>query len=147
MSSVTTGRVFAVAASLLLAAFVAGCSSASMEGFQFGKDKTEPPADPTKFPAEYKPEVADFLRRDLVNPTKVRDAYIGKPALKPVGNTQVYVTCVRYNPRDSANKYEGPTQRVATFLSGQLNQFLPDDPKMCAGLAYERYPEIENMVP
>jgi hypothetical protein len=67
--------------------------------------------------------------------------------LKPVGNTQQYITCVRYNPRDQRNQYEGPTQKFVIFLSGEVNQFLPDDPQMCAGLAYQRFPEIENMVP
>jgi len=129
---------------LLLAGVLAACST---ETFQFGKGPVDPPVEPRKFPADYKPEVADFMRRSLDNPTKVRDAYIAKPVLKPIGKTEQYVTCVRYNPRNIENKYEGPKQQVAIFLSGQLNQFLPDDPQMCAGLTYERYPEIENMVP
>jgi hypothetical protein len=144
--NVTSGRGFAIVA-LLLGSLLAGCSGTSLEGFQFGKAKTEAPPDPLKFPADYKPEVADFMRRNLGNPTKIRDAYIATPVLKPFGNTQQYITCVRYNPRDTKNQYEGPQQNVAIFLSGRLNQFLPDDPKMCAGLAYQRYPEIENLVP
>jgi len=143
-----SGRVFTVVATLLLAGVLGACSSGSdTQKFQFGKGPVDPPADPTKFPADYKPEVADFIRRNTVNPTKIRDASIAKPVLKPIGKTEQYITCVRYNPRDSAGKYEGPQQRVAIFLSGGLNQFLPDDPQMCAGLTYERYPEIENLVP
>ena len=147
--SVTIGRVFTVVATLLLAGVLGACSSDSdTQKFQFGKGPVTPPADPTKFPADYKPEVADFIRRNTENPTKIRDAYIAKPVLKPIGkNQQQYITCVRYNPRDSQGKYEGSQQRVAIFLSGGLNQFLPDDPQLCAGLTYERYPEIENMVP
>jgi hypothetical protein len=132
---------------VLVAGWLAGCSGSGLSDFQFGKAKTDSQVEPGKFPADYKPEVADFMRRNLANPSKVRDAYIATPVLKPVGNTQQYVTCVRYNPRNSANQYEGPKQSVAIFLSGQLNQFLPDDPQMCTGLAYQRYPEIENMVP
>jgi hypothetical protein len=146
LSSVTTGRAFTIVA-LLLGSLLAGCSGTGMEGFQFGKAKTEPPPDPMKFPADYKPEVADFLRRNIENPTKIRDAYIATPTLKQVGNTQQYITCVRYNPRDIRNQYEGPTQRLVIFLSGEVNQFLPDNPQMCTGLAYQRYPEIENLVP
>lgn len=146
--SVTTGRVFTVVATLLLAGVLGACSSGSdTQSFQFGKGPVTPPVEPRKFPADYKPEVADFIRRNTVNPTKIRDAYIAKPVLKPIGKTEQYITCVRYNPRDSAGKYEGPQQRVAIFLSGGLNQFLDDDPQLCAGLTYERYPEIENMVP
>ena len=146
MLSVTPGRVFVIV-TLLLASHLAGCSGTSLEGFQFGKAYTEPPPDPLKFPADYKPQVADFLRRNIQNPTKIRDAYLATPVLKPIGNTQQYVTCVRYNPRDVRNQYEGPTQRVVIFLSGEINQFLPDNPQICAGLAYQRFPEAENMVP
>jgi hypothetical protein len=141
--SVKAWRVFGIVP-LLLAGVLAACST---ETFQFGKGPVAAPVEPRKFPADYKPEVADFIRRNTANPTKIRDAYIAKPVLKPVGKTEQYVTCVRYNPRDSQGKYEGPRQSVAIFLSGNLNQFLDDDPQMCAGLTYERYPEIENMVP
>lgn len=145
MLRVTAGRVSAI--SVLLASLLAGCSGSGLSDFQFGKVKAEPPPDPMKFPADYKPQVADFLRRNIENPTKIRDAYIATPVLKPVGNTQQYITCVRYNPRDSRNQYEGPTQRFVIFLSGEVNQFLPDNPQMCAGLTYQRFPEVENMVP
>jgi hypothetical protein len=140
-------RTGAFVAVLLLAAGLGACSGSTLSDFSFGRAKTEPQAEPAKFPADYKPEIAAFLRTYLENPTKVRDAYIATPALKPVAGVQQYITCVRYNPRDSANKYEGNKQNVVIFLSGRLNQFLPDDPQMCAGLAYQRYPEIENMVP
>ena len=139
MLDLTNRRGLAFAAALLLAPALGACSGMS--------GRTDPPVDPTQFPANYKPEVAAFMRTYLANPTKVRDAYIGTPALKPVAGKQQYVTCVRYNPRDSANKYEGNTQNVVIFLTGRMNQFLPDDPEMCAGLAYQRFPEIENMVP
>lgn len=147
MLDLTIRRTGAFIAVLLLASWLGGCSGSSLSDFSFGKAKTEPPAEPTKFPADYKPEIAAFMRTYLQNPSKVRDAYIATPVLKPLGSTQQYITCLRYNPRDSANKYEGNQQNVVIFLSGRLNQFLPDDPQMCAGLAYQRYPEIENMVP
>ena len=134
-------------AMMLAAGWLSACSGTDMSNFQFGRAPTEPPADPNKFPADYKPEVAEFMRRYLDNPRRVRDAYIATPVQKPVGNTPQYLTCVRYNPRGTDNKYEGPKQNLVLFLSGKLNQFLPDDPQLCAGLAYQRYPEIENMVP
>jgi hypothetical protein len=36
---------------------------------------------------------------------------------------------------------------VAIFLGGRLNQFVADDPQMCAGLSYQRYPELEAIAP
>jgi hypothetical protein len=67
--------------------------------------------------------------------------------LKPVAGQPHYVTCVRYNPRDSANRYEGERTNFVVFLGGNIAQFLPGDPEMCSGLSYQRYPEIESMVP
>jgi len=129
-----------------LAILLAGCSGA-MEGFSFGKAPKEAPADPTLYPKDYRPEIAAFMRRYLENPTQVRDASIAEPVMRPVGSTQQYITCVRYNPRDGSNRYQGTTTRVALFLSGRLNQFIPDDQKLCDGLNYQRYPEIESLTP
>ena len=134
-------------AALLLAAALGGCSSESGSGFAFGRTAERSPLDPKLFPAQYKTEIADFMRRNLTNPTKVKDAFIGQPVLKPVGGQPQYVTCVRYNPRDSKDQYTGPETKLAIFLGGQLTQFLAGNPEMCAGLAYQRYPEIESMVP
>ena len=131
----------------LLAVGLGACSTGdSGSWFQFGK-KVEITVDPKIYPDHYKTEVADFMRTYLNNPTKVKDAFIAPPALKQVGREQQYITCVRYNPRDSKNQYEGPRTNLAIFLGGRLNQFLPEDPNMCAGLNYQRYPEIESMVP
>jgi hypothetical protein len=103
--------------------------------------------DPNLFPAEYKSEVADFLRTHLGNPTKVRDAYISPPALKPVAGATRYVSCVRYNPRDSRNRYLGNEEHMAIFWAGRLNQFLAADSALCANIAYQRFPEAEVLVP
>ncbi|MSP46268.1 MAG: hypothetical protein EXQ83_10525 [Xanthobacteraceae bacterium] len=149
MFSFELDRIRPVLALLAVQAVVLGaCSGSSpMSEFAFGKVYTSPPADPKIFPANYKAEVAEFLRTSLANPTKVKDAYIAQPVLKPVAGVSQYVTCVRYNPRDSKNQYEGTTSNVAIFLSGRLNQFLGENPEMCSGLAYQRYPELESMVP
>jgi hypothetical protein len=143
----TIRRAFALVAVLVLAPGLGGCSGSSLSDFSFGREKTAPQVDPNLFPAEYKQELAAFMRTYLTNPRQVRDAYVGTPALKPVAGKQQFVSCVRYNPRDSANKYQGNTQNLAIFLGGKLNQFLPDDPQLCTGLAYQRFPEIEAMVP
>jgi len=126
-------------------AFVLGACSGSIPGF--GPQPEPPPADPKLFPARYKTEVADFMRTYLNNPTKVKDAFIGEPVLKTMEGLTQYMTCVRYNPRDSKNVYEGVKSNLATFLSGRLNQFLPGNPELCAGLVYQRFPEVESMVP
>jgi hypothetical protein len=106
-----------------------------------------PPVDPNLFPSDYKSQVANFLRAYLNNPAKVRDAFISEPTLKPVGQTTHYVSCLRYNPRNSAGQYTGNTERVAIFFGGRLNQFLPAKPEWCDTASYQRFPEAEALVP
>ena len=131
---------------VLLVVALAGCTAASLSNLVSGK-APEPPLNPTEFPAKYRSDIAEFMRTWLINPTKVKDALIGEPALKPVAGQPHYVTCVRYNPRDGNDRYEGNQSNLVIFLGGKLNQFLPSDPAMCSGLNYQRYPEIESMVP
>ena len=131
----------------VLAVALSGCTAGSLSAISFGKAPEPPPLVPTLYPEKYKSQIADFMRTYLNNPTRVKDAFIGEPVLRPVGGTSLYVTCVRYNPRDSKNQYEGNQTSLAVFLGGKLSQFVPGTPEMCGGLAYMRYPEIESMVP
>jgi hypothetical protein len=135
-----------IAAVALLALALGGCSGFS--GFPgFGKTAEPPPTDPNLYPAKYRSEIATFLRTYLNNPTKVRDAYISQPTLKPYGGTNHYISCVRYNPRDNNNRYTGNETKVAEFLGGRLNQFLLGNDELCANAVYQRFPEAEVLVP
>ena len=80
------------------------------------------------------------MRTYLSNPTKVKDAYVAEPVLRPVAGTTHYITCVRYNPRDGANQYLGNQTNLGIFLGGELTQFLPADPQMCARLGLSALP-------
>jgi hypothetical protein len=130
----------------LLAVALASCTARTLSDLVIGK-QVEPPLNPTEFPTKYRSDIAEFMRTWLTNPTKVKDAFIGEPVIRPVAGLQHYITCVRYNPRDSKDRYEGNQSNFVVFLGGKLNQFLPGDPAMCSGLNYQRYPEIESMVP
>jgi hypothetical protein len=123
----------------LIALALGGCSG-------FGAS-TPPPQDPNLFPAEFRAEIAQFMRTYLENPTKVRDAFVSTPALKPIGGASRYVACVRYNPRDSRNRYQGNEERIAIFWAGRLNQFLAADREQCSNAVYQRFPEAEVLVP
>ena len=130
---------------LILALGLGGCSGSSLPDLSsYYKEK---PTGQNVFPANYKQELAEFLRTYIENPRQVRDASIGTPVLRPFGGQPRYVTCVRYNPRNFENKYEGNQEKLAIFIDGKMNQFVDSDPQICPGLAYQRYPEIENMVP
>jgi hypothetical protein len=139
-------RMAVVLAVSISASLIGGCSGSSLSDLSsYYKEK---PTGQNTLPADYKQELAAFLRTYIENPRQVRDASIGTPVLRPVGSGQPrYVTCVRYNPRNFENKYEGNKEKLAVFIDGKMNQFVDSDPQICPGLAYQRYPEIENMVP
>jgi len=142
-------RRIVVLARLLLAApiaLVGGCSSADFTD-KFGSSGPLPPADPKVYPSHYREQVAEFMRTYLTNPTKVKDATISEPVLRPIAGVPHYVSCVRYNPRDANNRYEGLQTRQATFLSGNLVQFLAPEGDACNGVVYQRFPAVESMVP
>ena len=134
----------------VVAVVLGGCSGSGPDVKTYltpGRVPEPPPIVPTLYPDRYRIQLVDFMRTYLSNPGKVKDAFIGEPALKAVGGTPLYVTCVRYNSRNNANQYEGNQSNLVIFLNGQLSQFLPGNPEMCGGLAYQRYPELETMGP
>jgi hypothetical protein len=112
----------------------AGCSS----------DSSNKEEDPNVFPKDYRSEVLATLTGLLEDPTKVRDAGITEPTLRPAGREQRYSVCVRSNSRNSARHYEGVKERVAYFYGGHLNQFVDADKGQCAGAAYKPWPELEK---
>lgn len=131
----------------LIAGVLAGCSGDSkvLDYITPGKVSEPPPLEPGLFPANYKTEIIEFLRVSLT--TRVRDAYVAQPVLRPMGKVQQYVTCVRYRPLDEKNQPADSETKLAIFLGGRLMQFIPGDPQVCGGLAYQRFPEMESLGP
>lgn len=126
-------------------ALVAATLGVILGGCSLTKPPEVKPLEPGLFPKDYKTEVVNFLRSSLT--TKVKDAFIGEPVLKTLDKVPQYITCVRYTLQDNKNQPIGNETKLAVFLGGRLMQFLPGDPKLCAGLNYQRFPEIETMIP
>jgi hypothetical protein len=131
----------------LIAGLLAGCSGSSnvLDYVTPGKVPDAPVLDPGLFPANYKAEIVNFLRASLT--TRVRDAYIAQPVLRPMDKVQQYITCVRYSPLDEKNQPAGSETKLAIFLGGRLMQFIPGDPQVCGSLTYQRFPELESLGP
>ena len=94
----------------VLAVALGGCSGGGPSVLTYltpGKVPDPAPLVPARYPDRYKTQIADFMRTDLANPGKVKDAFIGEPALKPVRGQPLYVTCVDYNARNNRNQYLG----------------------------------------
>lgn len=119
---------------LLAGLMVAGCSSLSAK-------KEEAPKDPNTFPANYRTQIAQFLRQSLANRSDFRGAQISPPTLKQVGDNQRYVVCLMFNPGSQIKP------KVAIYFGGLVSQFVDSTPDQCAGAAYAPFKELEAAVP
>jgi hypothetical protein len=118
-------------------------------------------------PANYRPDIVNAMHAYLNDPTGIRDAGISDPALKPVGGTNRYVVCVRFNAKKphpdrnngDRNDYAGVKEVAAVFLAGRFDRFVemphekPNDASHgtdparhpCADATYAAFPELERL--
>ena len=129
------GRAQLVVA-LFAAAMVSACAS------------SPPPVmsgEPNVAPVNYKTEILAYMRTYLNDPTGVREAYISEPALISVGGTQRYVSCLRFNAKNSVGKYEGGKDRVVAFLSGRFDTLALARGEQCKDANWQPFPELEKL--
>lgn len=100
---------------------------------------------PQVFPANYRSDILSFMRTYLNNPSQVRDAAVTEPTQRSIGGRQRYVTCLRYNARDSAGRYTGASDRLAVFFEGRFDQLIERAAEHCSGAAYMPFPELERL--
>jgi hypothetical protein len=102
------------------------------------------------YPQNYRKDLLAFMRTYLNDPTHVRSATVSEPRLKYIGPGDRYVTCVRFNARNTDGKYLGPKEGAATFVSGKLERFF-DAPKelrereLCKDATFAPFPELERL--
>jgi hypothetical protein len=130
-------RAFASAGlALLLAALVLTDCTDKIPGL-FSQD--EPKIDPNLFPKDYKKAVVTFVIGNEPNATKIREAAMSEPVLRPLDNVQRYVACLRYNPGGES------TEHIVYFIGGQINQFVKASPGQCDWATYKPFPELEKI--
>jgi hypothetical protein len=113
----------------------AGCSG-------FGKpQKPAPVVDPNTYPADYKAQMLVLLRQSLTDRTDFRGAFIAPPALKPIGDSQRYMSCLQFHGRGQVKT------KVAVFLEGKMTQFIDATPEQCSAAPYEPFRELETAIP
>ena len=110
----------------------AGCSK---------KDDPQVAADSNAFPANYRKDIARFLRQSLTNRADFRGAMISEPAMKPVEDSQHYVVCVQFNPKSTIKT------KAVVFLGGRMTQFVDSTPAQCADAAYQPFKELDAATP
>src|SRR5437588_11622836 len=102
---------------LLLSLGLAGCAGGegpSAETIQAART----------FPANYKAELLAYLRTFLNDPTNVRNAYVSEPTLTRIQGADRYVTCVRFDAKNSYGGYRGHKDYIATYFGGTLEYFV-----------------------
>jgi len=100
------------------------------------------------YPTNYKSDILAAMHAYLDNPTGIRDAAIGEPALKSKGGTTRYVVCVKFNAKKNrGNDYAGSKEVAAEFMVGRFDQFIENIKDLCAGTTYTPFPELQNLPP
>jgi hypothetical protein len=102
------------------------------------------------YPQNYRQDLLAFLRTYLNDPAHVRGAAVSQPQLKYIGPGDRYVSCVRFNARNTDGKYVGSKDGAATFVSGKLERFF-DTPRelreleLCKDAVFAPFPELERL--
>jgi hypothetical protein len=95
-------------------------------------------------PANYKTDILGAMHAYLIDPTGIRDSAISTPAVKPVGNSQRYIVCLRFNAK-RGNSYAGVKEVAAVFVYGRFDRFVDTAHEACADAAYAPFPELGKL--
>jgi hypothetical protein len=96
-------------------------------------------------PANYKPDILGAMHAYLNDPTGIRDAGIGEPALTSVGNSRRYVVCLRFNAKKTGKDYAGMRDVAAVFVASRFDHFVDPAKDACAGATYTPFPELQKL--
>lgn len=137
------GRLFKIAATILLPILLAGCAASEESRSITYTDDRGVSSQP--FPRNHRSEVLAFLKTYLNNPVGVRDAAMAEPAERVVGGRQRYVVCLRFSARESDGNYREPRVRGILFVDGRLDRIIENAAEPCAGAVYAAFPELEKL--
>jgi hypothetical protein len=116
----------------LAALALASCSS-------FGLGQSDQPAtDPNTFPADFKSGLMTFLQTNPFGLVGAREASLSPPELRPFGNENRYVACLRVAGPDWRK------EKMVVYYGGAINQFV-DASELCKSAAYQPFPELPAM--
>jgi hypothetical protein len=96
-------------------------------------------------PTNYRPQLLAFMKTYLNDPVGVHDAMMAEPVERTVGGRLRYVSCLRFNPRESDGSYRGLHERAIVFVDGRLDHVVENAGETCVGVAYAPFPELEKM--
>ncbi len=125
---------------LLFAVTLAGCGGVGTMTFTDDRGTGSQP-----FPANYRSELLAFFRTYLTNPVGVRDAMMAEPVQRSVMGRQRYISCLRFNARQSDGNYIGLRERAVLYVDARLDRVLEEPGDICAGANYQPFPDLEKM--
>ena len=131
------GRIAAV---LVLSLAMAGCNSEWLASRERAAVEGRAVPGPG-----YKTDVLALMRTYLNDPTGVRDAFISVPALKPLENTERYVSCLRYSARKDGGQYAPSKDSLIVYRQGRVDHIVDNAREVCKDAAYEPFPELERL--
>ncbi|WFU28290.1 hypothetical protein QA649_19330 [Bradyrhizobium sp. CB1717] len=100
---------------------------------------------PQPFPDNFRSDTLALMRTYLNNPVGVREASMAEPVQRPVGGRQFYISCLRFNPRETDGSYKGARERAVIFVNGRADRVVDKASELCAGAVYAPFPELEKM--
>jgi hypothetical protein len=136
------GTIATCAAILLVPISLAACANSEERSISYTDDRgvaNQP------YPANYRAELLAFLKTYLNDPVGVHDAGMAEPVQRTVGGRLRFISCLRYNPRESDGSYRGARERGVVFVDGRLDRIIENASETCAGAAYAPFPEMEKM--
>ena len=116
----------------------AGLATLALAACSFGGQSDPKPVDSNIFPADYKADLLTFLRTNPYNLVGAREASLSPPELKPFGNENRYVACLR------AASPDWRKEKMIVYYGGAINQFV-DATELCKSAAYQPFPELPAM--
>jgi hypothetical protein len=131
------------AATLLLPWLLAACAGDGPSSITYTDDRgvaNQP------YPANYRSELLAFMKTYLNNPVGVKEAVMAEPMQRTVGGRLRYVSCLRYNAKDTAGGYLGMRERAIVYVDARLDRIVDDPSEICAGAAYAPFSDMEKMV-
>ena len=132
-----------IAAILLLPIALAACAgSDEVKSITYTDDRG---VSNQPFPANFKSEILSFMKTYLNNPVGVRDAAMAEPVQRVVGGRLRYISCLRFNARDSGGNYREARERAVLYVDGRLDRVIENASEVCAGAVYASFPELEKM--
>ena len=127
---------------LLPVALAACASNPESRGISFTDDRG---VSDQPYPTNYRSEILAFMRTYLNNPVGVREAAMAEPVQRTVGGRQRYVSCLRYLAREADGSTRGVGERAVIYVDGRLDRLMENASELCAGSAYEAFPDLEKL--